>query len=642
MCGIVAFYSDRKPVSSSLLQQALATLEHRGPDGQRTWISPTQDAGLGHARLSIIDLQTGQQPLANEDEQVHAVVNGEFYDFERIRQDLERRGHRFRTRTDSEILVHLYEEYGAHCVQHLRGEYAFVLWDQRTRRMIAGRDRFGIKPLYYSTIDATTVFASEAKALFAAGHNAAWDADRFVQRLLTSWYAPDQTLFRDVRQVPPGHYMIVSAGESKLFRYWDFDFPAEGGDLVAGGNEEERIEHFRSVLDEAVRLRLRADVPVGCYLSGGLDSSAVIGLAARHLEQPIRAFSLSFSDAGYDEQAIARETAAHVNADFTMIPVTPEALADDFTEAVRYAEQPFVNSHCMAKFRLSRAVRDAGYRVVLTGEGADEILGGYPHFRRDMLLYNRQGQDPGAIANLLADLEKSNAISRGLLMPAGDTLPLRGPKNVLGFVPSWLETFAATGLMQRPFIAPDYLNDASADPFFGLLDTMDVRGQLNGRAPVHQSAYIWSKTVLPNYILTVLGDRMEMAHSVEGRVPFLDHHVVEAASRLPVSFKIRGMTEKYALREAARPYITDAVYRRQKHPFLAPPAVSDHGNPLQELIQTTLRGAAFRRIPFFDHGRIIALLDALPKMPVEQRLPLDSLFIALTSTGLLTEQFGVN
>ena len=641
MCGIVAFHSDDKPVSSSLLHQALSTLEHRGPDGQQIWVSPTQDAGLGHARLAIIDFQTGQQPLANEDEQVHAVVNGEFYDFERIRRELEQRGHRFRTRTDSEILIHLYEEYGAHCVQHLRGEYAFVLWDQRTRKMIAGRDRFGIKPLYYSTIDGTTVFASEVKALFAAGLGAAWDAERFVQRMLTSWYAPDQTLFRGVRQVPPGHYMILSEGEAKLYRYWDFDFSADGGDIGTSASEEERVEHFRSVFDEAVRLRLRADVPVGCYLSGGLDSSAVIGFAAHHLKQPIRAFSLSFAEADYDEQAIARETAAHVNAEFTMIPVTPGNLADDFAEAVRYTEQPFVNSHCVAKFRLSRAVRDAGYRVVLTGEGADEVLGGYPHFRRDMLLYNRQGQDPAAIASLLADLERSNAISKGFLMPGGEALSLRGPQNVLGFVPSWLETFAATGFMQKPFIAPDYLNARCADPFFGLLDTMDVHGQLHGRAPVHQSLYLWSKTVLPNYILTVLGDRMEMAHSIEGRLPFLDHHVVEAACRLPVSLKIRGMVEKYALREAAKPFLTDTVYRRQKHPFLAPPAVSDLGNPLQDLIQATLRGTAFRSIPFFDHAKIIALLDSLPTLLPEQRRPFDALFIMLTSAGLLTEQFDI-
>jgi len=642
MCGIVALFSDRDPISHNVIVSALDTLHHRGPDGRQHWISPTGEAGLGHARLSIIDLENGTQPLHSEDNQVHVVVNGEFYDFERIRQDLESRGHRFRTCSDSEIVLHLYEEYGVHCVHHLRGEFAFVLWDQRQRRMIAVRDRFGIKPLFYAQIGSTTVFASEAKALFAAGLPAQWDREQFIPRALTTWYAPDRSVFNGVHQVPPGHHMILSQGNRRTTRYWDFDYPIDAGDASSKNNQGEYIEQLRSVLDQAVRLRLRADVPVACYLSGGLDSCTILGLAARHATTPVRAFTLSFSDPAYDEQAIAREMADKANAQFTPISVTANDIADDFSKAIWHAEQPFANAHGVAKYTLSRAVKNAGYRVVLTGEGSDEILAGYPHFRRDMLLYNRQGQAPEIIEQLLKDLNDGNAVSKKIMLPEGDSLSLGSIRSVLGYVPSWMEACSTVGFALLPFIAKDFVSQSSNhDYFFGLLDSIDVQGQLHGRAPVNQSSYLWSKTMLPNYILSMLGDRMEMGNSVEGRIPFLDHHVVEAVCKMPVSIKINGMTEKYVLREAAKPFITSTVYQRQKHPFLAPPATFEDNTRLCDLMQSVLRGSAFQRVPFYDHKKILGLLDHLPKLPPAQRNRVDPLLISIMSTSLLAEQFGL-
>jgi asparagine synthase (glutamine-hydrolysing) len=390
MCGIVAMYSAREPIPADALERATRRLFHRGPDRQRTWLADHRRVGLGHARLSIIDLVTGDQPIAGEDETLQIVANGEFYDFERTRRDLEARGHRLRTRSDSEIALHLYEDFGTACLRHLRGEFAFVLWDGPNDTLFAARDRFGIKPLYYTTYRGTLYLASEIKALLAAGVPARWDHAAFFQANHLLGTPQDRTLFEGIYPVPPGHYLLASGGQVRLIRYWDFDYPAAVNARQASPDAE-YAERFRHALDEAVRLRLRADVPVGCYLSGGLDSCAVLGLAATHRTEPIRAFTLTFDRAIYDEGAIAREMAAHARADFQPIPIRQADLADRCADAAWQAETLFVNAHGIAKYLLSRAVRDAGYKVVLTGEGSDEILAGYAHFRRDLLLHHAQG-----------------------------------------------------------------------------------------------------------------------------------------------------------------------------------------------------------------------------------------------------------
>jgi asparagine synthase (glutamine-hydrolysing) len=299
-----------------------------------------------------------------------------------------------------------------------------------------------------------------------------------------------------------------------------------------------------------------------------------------------------------------------------------------------------INAHGVAKYLLSKAVRDAGYKVVITGEGSDELLGGYAHFRRDMLLYNQEGQDPAAIAKLLHDLEQANPVSRGLLLPHGDVPPLEHVKRVLGFVPSWIETFSARSMKMRQLMAPAFLAAfASRASYHPLLSDLDVRRQLSGRDPVHQSLYLWSKTLLPTYILTVLGDRMEMAHSIEGRVPFLDHHLVEVIRSQPVRQKIHGMTEKFVLREAVRDVITDTVYRRQKHPFLSPPATLNPKEKLYGFVQDTLRGTALKELPFFDQRAVVALLDRLASMDESAQVAYDQVLMTLVSACVLQARF---
>ena len=288
-------------------------------------------------------------------------------------------------------------------------------------------------------------------------------------------------------------------------------------------------------------------------------------------------------------------------------------------------------------------MRQAGFKVVLTGEGSDEIFGGYPHFRRDMLLYDNDGQEPAAVQALLAELERTNQVSRGLLLPDGKGISTESLSRRVGFTPSWLAAFATSTYKVQSLFAADYAAGISQrDPFKGLLDSLDIHGQITGRAPVHKSLYLWAKTVLPNYILTVLGDRMEMAHSVEGRVPFLDHHVVELICSMPVRQKIRGMTEKYVLREATRGVITDTVYNRQKHPFLSPPATLDQDGRLNQLMQDTLRGPILASLPFFDRRKVAGLLDTLPAMNDGDRTAVDQGLMLMLSACVLQDRFGLS
>ncbi|MBI2825883.1 MAG: asparagine synthase (glutamine-hydrolyzing) [Planctomycetia bacterium] len=640
MCGIVAMFSRNGPVDTDALKRGMQSLVHRGPDGQRHWVAPHGRVALGHTRLSIIDLVTGDQPIANENERLHVIVNGEFYDYERIQRELVARGHRLRTQSDSEIALHLYEDYGAHALRELRGEFAIVLWDEPSGMLLAVRDRFGVKPLYYAQLGDTLYLASEAKALFAAGVPARWDHESFFQ-IAHVYFDQDRSLFAGVRQVPPGCYLLATREHAQIVRYWDFDYPR--ADAPADNlSDHEHVERMRHTLDEAVRIRLRADVPVGCYLSGGLDSCALLGMAAVHRSDPIEAFTLCFDVEPYNEELVAKEMAAHARANFHPLPITQTELADNFFDCIWHSETLAANAHGVAKFLLSEKVRDHGFKVVLTGEGSDEILGGYAHFRRDMLLYGSSGQDPKEVERLLTELADTNEVSRGVLLPSGEPLPMDSVRRALGFVPSWLEVRSANSMRYRRLFRPEFMAAfADRDPFRVFLNRFDIDGQLTGRQPVNQSLYLWTKTMLANYLLNMLGDRMEMAHSIEGRVPFLDHKVVELVRDMPVAMKIRGMTEKYVLREAARPFVTDTIYRRQKHPFLAPPSGLEQTGRLSQLMEDTLRGPIMQSQPFFEPKAVIGLLDRMPSLDEQKRAGASYILTYVLSACVLHQRYGL-
>ena len=639
MCGIVALWTKQEQISLSSLQRRIECLKHRGPDGQNFWVSPDCRVGLGHARLSIIDIKGGTQPIANQDETLHIVVNGEFYDFERRQQELKRWGYQLKTQSDSEIALHLYDELGTQCLHYLRGEFAFVIWDQRNQLLFAARDRFGIKPLYYTTYGDTLYLASEVKSLLAAGMPAYWDRESFFLAN-AGVLVPDRTLFANVYQIPAGYFLLASQSSIQLHRYWDFDYPRLN-DCQSQYTKEDYIEQLRYSLDEAIRLRLRADVPVGCYLSGGLDSSAVLGMAAIHSAEPIKAFTLAFEHEDYNEEPIAREIAAHTGAALQVILIRQSDLAENFADAIWHCETISAGANIVAKYLLSRAARDAGYKVVLTGEGSDEIFGGYVPFRQDMLLYNSEGQDEQMIQRLLEELKLNDPVSAGLF-PEGSSNPLTSVKRTLGFIPSWLKSISALYFQYLNLYSAEFMSEFKGrDAYRIFLNQIDVRGQLEGRAPVHQSLYLWSKTILANYLLRQLADGVEMAHSIEGRLPFLDHKLVELVRNIPISLKISGLTEKYVLREAARPFITETVYHRHKHPFTTPPSSFKPNEALHQLTQDTLRGSMMASVPFYNQAAVIQLLEKIPQMNHSQRASIELVLMRMLSTCILQERFGL-
>jgi asparagine synthase (glutamine-hydrolysing) len=630
MCGIVAIFSRSRPVDGKPLEQATCSLHHRGPESKRCWISSDARVGLGHARLSIIDLTTGDQPIANEDESLRIVVNGEFYGYEQIQKELEREGHKLRTHSDSEIALHLYEKLGTQCLKRLRGEFAFALWDEKNRMLFAARDRFGIKPLFFTERDNTVYVASEAKALFAAGVPARWDHDTAYN--MGGIWPQSRTLFADIFQIPPGYFLIVTENNLKLSRYWDFDYPT-GSVYGSKRTDPEYEEEFASALEEAVRLRLRADVPVACYLSGGVDSGAVVGLAMRNHRGPLRAFTIKFDHDEYNEDAVAKEMATRAGAEFSPVLARFDELADNFSDAIAQAETLTVNTHSVAKYLLSRAVRNAGFKVVLTGEGSDEILGGYMHFRRD-LLSGTNRDSAAARDNEVKPPEKVCASC------TGREYSLSVAKKVLGFVPHWMEV--ACDVSQAVHAVQNdafFSKDTPRDGFHAFFEDIDLTGQLEGRHPLHQSLYLWSKSIFPNYLLTLLGDRMEMAHSVEGRLPFLDHHVVELARSLPIDQKIRDGTHKYILRQSMREIVTPTVLRRRKQPFWSPPAFLSANGRFSVLIQDLLRGPVLRSVPFLDQRKVVQLLDALPRDHKTPNVMSEQVLMLTLSACVLQDRF---
>ncbi|HVH71600.1 MAG TPA: asparagine synthase (glutamine-hydrolyzing) [Candidatus Dormibacteraeota bacterium] len=631
MCGIVAIFSPDSPVAPETIEKATKSLRHRGPDGQRHWIAADRTVALGHARLSIIDLTTGDQPIANEDETLRIIVNGEFYDYEAVQKELEQAGHRLRTRSDSEIALHLYEDLGAHCLHRLRGEFAIVLWDSLNRTVFAARDRFGIKPLFYALHEGRLYFASEMKALFAAGVPARWNRES-VYHSLEFGGRQSSTLFAGVFQIPPGHYLVATEKFFDVHKYWDLDYPKET-EVARPRSDGEYSEEFRHALEEAVRIRLRADVPVGCYLSGGIDSCAILGLASRHHAEPIRAFTLAFDRPEYDESAVASEMAARAGAEFIPIPIQQSDIADHFPDAIYQAETLCVNAHGVAKFLLSRAVRQEGYKVVLTGEGSDEMLGGYLHFLRDMLAANGNGNVPQASASYPPRFTAQVPVN-------GNRRSLDGIRRLLGFVPGWIDISSSQSARIHSIFSDDFLEAFEAkEGFRNFLNDIDIQGQLAERHPLHKSLYLWTKTRLPNYLLTMLGDRMEMAHSIEGRVPFLDHKLVEVIRSQPVRQKIRGATQKYVLRESVRDLVTETVYRRPKHAFLSPPAVLNQQGRFSVLMQETLRGPALAALPFFNQKKIVAMLNTLGTMDEGSGMANDQVLMILLSACVLQQRF---
>ena len=631
MCGIFGARYRRRPVVERRVAAALARMADRGPDAAGAWFSADRSTALGHRRLSLIAPHNGAQPITNEDETLRLVVNGEFYNFEHLRDRLRSSGHRFRTDSDSEIALHLYEDLGLNFVRELRGEFALILYDEPSRRLIAVRDRFGVKPLVYAYDLEGIMLASNAKALFAAGAATEWDHEAFYQAATMQYPLPDQTWFRGIRQLPPASILIDDDAGQRVERYWRLPErdPATSptvGTVPPRRDEQESIEHCREAVVDAITLRMRADVPACCHLSGGLDSSIVLGVMAGRSSRPIDAFTVAFDVDSYDEASTAAEAAECCGAALHVVPVSTRSVLEFLPAAVTAAEGLCINGHLTAKYLLHQDVHRAGFKIVLTGEGADELFAGYGHLRAD--LWCTQGHD-----ELLATLAATNRTSLGMMIPVGEALDLALVRSRLGFVPAWLEAKATFGKRVRSLLHDDFLTaHRSIDTFARFLDAVEASDGLRGFHPVEQATRLWTRSALPNYILSTLGDGTEMAHSVEGRVPYLDHRLWEELADVPLDLKIRGTTEKYVLREGLRDFVPERIYRREKHPFDAPPVGLFSQAHAHAWFRDRIENATFAEQPFFEPAHVRRLLGMLAEADDAARLIWDPVLMLVAST----------
>ena len=634
MCGIVAVKSNKRKIEVQPIEKALSVLRHRGPDAQGIYKNNNQKTVLGHVRLSIIGLDNGAQPLVNNKHHLSAVVNGEFYGYKDIKLELQQKGYQFQTNSDSEIILFLYLEYGLDMFKYLRGEFAFVLFDETKDLILAARDRFGIKPLCYFQDENEILIASKAKALFELGVPKAFDEYSLMHAAHMQYQPTDRTLFKGIFQLAPGHYMIWQKGSLHIQKYWDLNYKPSK-QIVWEKSEQDYIEEFKALFCKAVQLRLTSEVPVCCHLSGGLDSSAVAGVASKVLNRPLTCFTISFDKTSeYDEFHLAKETADFCNSTLYKINVTSEDIFQNLKDAVYFSEGLAINGHISCKYLLNKAIAKAGFKVALTGEGSDEVLAGYPHLRQDIFNALPACQRE----KLVNELYKSNLVCRGIQVAQGETLDIGSVQERLGFIPSFLKAKASLGFKIRRILSDDFMNAFENTDFYGdMLDAYDIKGQLRGRHHVNQSSYLWTKLTLANYILGTLGDGCEMASSIEGRLPFLDHKVFEFAKDLPLEMKIKNTNEKYILKEAVKPFITNAVYKRQKHPFMAPPITRFQTTKNKQFIKDILTSDSFKSMPYFDNRKILKLLDHLDDMDTVQLTAFEPVIMFLLTTIFIKE-----
>jgi asparagine synthase (glutamine-hydrolysing) len=582
MCGIagVMHAEKNKPIDAQLLANMAAIQWHRGPDGFGVRSFDDHGVGFSHARLKIIDLndERARQPFVSADSRLLLAHNGEFYDYKRLRAELTSNGARFKSKSDSELVLHLYPEVGLEeMLKHLRGEFAFSLYDKQRDRLVLVRDRFGIKPLYWTLADGNLVFGSELKVLFAHPEVTRRFSNEGLYHQLMQTIVPGTTAFEGIHQVQPGHMLIVERHHDHLSireeRYWDMDFPLQS---ERGDEKDERyyIEGVRDKLLEAVQLRLEADVPVACYLSGGIDSCSILGLSAASQQSPVKAFTIGFDNADYDETAIAREMAQTVQADQDIMMLQADHLYDNFARTIWHTERSIYNTLGVAKMLMSKHVNKAGYRVVVTGEGSDELFSGYPAFRRDMFLHGLDSLNPAERASWEQLLAESNKLFKGAMLAENEWQDDALNEKV-GFTPSCIQPWLSSSQHVAGLLNPDIANALNGyQPGQAIADTLDQE-MLEGRHPLDKAQYVWIKTMLEGQILTWGGDRVDMANSMEARPAFLDHHLAEFATQLPPTMRIRGKTEKYVLREAMKGLLPTVLYEREKFAFMAPPAHTD-------------------------------------------------------------------
>jgi asparagine synthase (glutamine-hydrolysing) len=569
ICGIINLDSGLPP-DTGILMRMMGRLRHRGPDSSGYYRD--KQVALGHTRLAIIDLQTGFQPISNEDDSVWITFNGEIFNYLELGSELSNLGHVFKTKSDTEVIVHAYEQWGTSCFERFNGQWALALWDSRNGRIILSRDRLGIRPLYYTTCNKRLLFASEVKALFADKNVERTLDPAGISEIFTFWspVAP-RTAFKDIKELNPGHFAIVKNGIVKSKAYWTISFPNKFSE--SGLSQKENADLLRNHLINASKLRFtRSDVPVGAYLSGGIDSSITSSIVSRYTKAKLKTFSIRFTDSEFDEGQYQKEMVKRLDADHRDINVSNRDIGDVFPEVIWHAERPILRTAPAPLFLLSKLVRKSGYKVVVTGEGADEVMAGYDIFReakvRLFLARNPTSEKRSKILmKLYPWMERSpgnapafaDAFFRKALDPMDPALSHR---------PRWNITSSLKHILD-----PDFRRETEkVDVTEALLSKLPE--SYNGWDPLCKAQCLEMVTLLSGYILSAQGDRMLMANSVEGRFPFLDCNLVDFSNQLPPRHKLLALNEKHLLKVAFNDIIPKSILKRPKQPYRAPDAAS--------------------------------------------------------------------
>jgi asparagine synthase (glutamine-hydrolysing) len=619
MCGIAGYLDldGQRPATGAVLDAMCAALAHRGPDDDGQFLDGP--LGLGFRRLSIVDLRSGQQPMSNEDGSIVLVCNGEIYNAPELRDELRRRGHVFRSQCDVEVLLHLYEEDGADFVHRLNGQFAAAIYDRRRRRLVLARDPFGICPLYYTVAGRSLVFASEIKAILR--HPAVErrvDPAGLDQVLTFPGLISPTTMFDGIHSLPNGHRAIVADGTVRVEEYWDLIYPPADAPAPQQ-SEAEWVEQLDALLDASVRRRLQADVPVGLYLSGGLDSSLIAALVARASPgTQRRAFSITFPRREMDESGHQAMVARHVGVDYHGIHFDWPEIVQRFPAMIRHAECPLKESYNTCSLALSEAARAAGVPVVLSGEGADELFAGYIGYRFDRFGHPSVATEDFLEAEMEAELRERLWGSPQLVYETNH-LAFRDIKASL-YAPALSAQYGAFDCLERPLVRRD---------------------RLTGRHPVHQRSYLDFKLRLVDHLVSDHGDRMAMAHSVEARFPFLDLDLIKFAVTVPPELKLNGWQEKYLVKRVADGKLPDAIVKREKFGFHGPgsPYLLRHA---REWAEDLLSFARISRQGYFNPHAVEALKKRYLEDGFQLNLPFetDVLFTVL-SFGVFLDEFAM-
>jgi asparagine synthase (glutamine-hydrolysing) len=630
MCGISGILNLKNPAPINInnLRRMTYALRHRGPDETGAYLDNW--IGLAQSRLSIIDLSSGSQPIHNEDKSIWIVFNGEIFNYPEIRESLMKIGHRFYTTSDTEVILHLYEEKKEKCLDDLNGQFAFAIWDSNKKELFAARDRVGILPLFYKIKDEKFYFASEAKAIIEISDDQTTFDPVGLDQIFTFWTTlPGRTAFAGISELAPGHFIKFSADKNiSLYRYWSLSYSKE---LV---QTNKSIPQFTSEISElmkdSVRIRLRADVPVGSYLSGGLDSSGITAIVKKDFNNQLRTFGITFQEESFDESDFQNLMIKHLNTNHSEVHAINEDIGKYFSDAIYFGEKPIIRAAPVPLFLLSRKVREEGYKVVLTGEGADEIFGGYNIFRETKVrkfwsVYPESKFRPKLLKKLYPYIFKDNRLSQTL--QGFFKLGIDDPDNpFFSHIVRW-----NNNTKLKNFFSEDIKRQIGGYNCYDELRSL-LPKDFEKWDYVYKAQYLEIVTFMSGYLLSSQGDRMAMANSVELRVPYLDHRIIEYMATVSSVFKIRGLNEKYLLKKVFKDLLPKEIVNRPKNPYRAPIRNSFFSNNLFD-IHSVISEKEINEAGIFNSAKVQLLIQKAERS--QSLSELDNMAIA----GIISTQF---